>query len=129
MRIEHVAVWTKNIETLKAFYMEFFGGTPNNKYRNPRTGFESYFVTFDSGARLELMDMPFVVVKPNDSEKQYTGYVHLAFSVGSRENVDALTETLRGRGYRVVSQPRQTGDGCYESCVLDPDGNRVEITA
>jgi lactoylglutathione lyase len=128
MRIEHVAVWTKNLETLKAFYMEFFGGTPNNKYRNPRTGFESYFLTFGSGARLELMDMPSVAVNSNDPEKAYTGYVHLAFSVGSRDEVDALTEKLRGRGYQIVSQARQTGDGYYESCVLDPDGNRVEIT-
>ena len=128
MKIEHVALWTKHLEILKNFYAEFFGGTPNNKYRNPRTGFESYFLTFDSGARLELMDMPSVAVNPNDPEKQYTGYAHLAFSVGSRDEVDALTKRLSERGYRVVSQPRQTGDGYYESCVLDPDGNRVEIT-
>jgi lactoylglutathione lyase len=128
MNIEHVAVWTKNLEALKDFYVEFFGGTPNSKYTNPKTGFESYFLTFDSGTRLELMSMPSVAVNPNDPEEPYTGYAHSAFSVGSRENVDALTKRLREQGYRVVSLPRETGDGYYESCVLDPDGNRVEIT-
>jgi Lactoylglutathione lyase and related lyases len=128
MRIEHVALWTKDIERLKEFYIQFFNGTAGEKYINPKKGFESYFVSFESGAKLEIMRMSSIPDNLNDSENQYIGLIHIAFSVGAREKVDELTERLRSAGYRVVSEPRCTGDGFYESCISDPDGNRVEIT-
>lgn len=128
MTIEHIAIWTKNLEKLKDFYVTYFGGTPNEKYTNPNKAFESYFLTFDKGARLELMQMPAVPANLNDAEKQYTGIIHLAFSLGSREKVDDLTQTLAASGYRIIRGPRETGDGYYESEILDPEGNRLEIT-
>jgi lactoylglutathione lyase len=128
VKIEHVAIWTKDLERLKDFYVEFFGGQPNDKYVNPRSGFESYFLTFESGARLELMQMANIPLVRPDPIVQGQGLTHLAFSVGSREEVDQLTGRLRERGYRIVGEPRTTGDGYYESVALDPDGNRVEIT-
>jgi len=128
MTIEHVALWVQELEKSKDFYVEFFGGKPSDKYVNTAAGFESYFVTFDSGARLEIMRMPSIPQDTSDIEKQRTGYIHIAFSVGSRARVEELTARIRESGYRVISEPRQTGDGYYESCVLDPEGNRVEIT-
>lgn len=127
-KIEHIALWTGNLEEMKEFYVEFFGGKPGTKYVNLKTGFESYFIVFDSGARLEIMRKPSIPANPNSAEEQYTGYIHIAISVGNRRGVDELTLQLQDRGYRVVSHPRETGDGYYESCVLDPDGNRIEIT-
>jgi lactoylglutathione lyase len=128
MKIEHVAVWTHQLEAMKEFYAAFFGARPGAKYTNPRKGFESYFLEFDGGARIELMYRPDIPPTQTDPLAQATGLTHLAISVGSEEAVDALTETLRERGYRVVGEPRRTGDGYYESVILDPDGNRVEIT-
>ena len=128
MHIEHVAIWTRNLESLKAFYEEYFQATAGEKYTNPSRQFESYFLTFASGARLELMRMPTIPTSLDSVDAQHTGYIHLAFSVGSPVQVDALTARLRADGYRVVDSPRHTGDGYYESCVLDPEGNRVEIT-
>lgn len=129
MRIEHVAIWTRNIENLKKFYTTFFEGTAGKKYTNPKKSFDSYFIKFDSGARLELMQMPTVPANLNDMINQYVGLIHIAISVGSIEKVDLLTSKLRNAGFTIVSDPRYTGDGYYESCILDPDGNRVEITA
>lgn len=126
MHIEHIAIWTHDLEQLKAFYETYFEGRANDKYVNAEKQFESYFITFASGARLELMRMQ--AIPESRDESQATGYAHLAFSVGSEAQVDALTARLKGDGYQVVSGPRRTGDGYYESCVLDPDGNRVEIT-
>ena len=128
MRIEHIALWTRNLEKVKSFYVHYFNGTVGEKYFNPIKKFESYFIQFKSGARLEIMQMPTIPENLNDIDEQYLGLIHLAFSVGSEEKVNELTEELRIAGYRVVSEPRHTGDGYYESCVLDPDGNRVEIT-
>jgi lactoylglutathione lyase len=128
MRIEHVALWTHDLERLRHFYETYFEGRANAKYVNPRKQFESYFITFADGARLELMQRPDVPSTRNDVEQQFTGYIHLAFSTGSREAVDALTERLRADGYRILDGPRTTGDGYYESTTLDPDGNRIEIT-
>ena len=128
MRIEHVAIWTKDLEQLRAFYETYLGAAANDKYVNPETGFESYFLTFSSGARLELMHSPAVADKPDRPGIQPVGYAHLAFSVGSKERVDGLTAELRAAGYTVASAPRTTGDGYYESVVQDPDGNGVEIT-
>jgi lactoylglutathione lyase len=129
MRIEHIAIWTKNLEELKEFYVTHFQATASAKYVNPAKQFESYFLTFPSGAvRLELMRKPALRESPDDTGFQATGYAHLAFSVGSEEQVDALTAQLQELGFLVVDGPRYTGDGYYESCVLDPDGNRIEIT-
>lgn len=128
MRIEHVAIWTRDIETLKSFYTSYFGGRAGEKYFNAGKSFESYFIEFDSGARLEIMQMPAIPMNMNDTTNQYLGLIHIAISVGSVEKVDCITNKLRKAGYTVVGEPRFTGDGYYESCILDPDGNRVEIT-
>ncbi len=128
MQIEHVAIWTKNLEQLKSFYETYFQASAGKKYLNPQKQFESYFLTFASGARLELMQQPTIPESLDDSLAQFTGYIHLAFSVGSEDEVEALTARLQQDGYRVVDGPRRTGDGYYESVILDPDGNRVEIT-
>jgi lactoylglutathione lyase len=129
MHIEHIAIWTRNLEGLRAFYETYFQGRTGPKYTNPARQYESYFVSFEGGARLELMQMPGVPPTRNSAEAQFTGLIHLAVAVGSPAAVDGLTARLRGDGFAVVSEPRRTGDGYYESCILDPDGNRVEITA
>ena len=129
MRIEHLAIWTKDLERLKAFYIHYFGATAGEKYENKHKQFQSYFLTFESGARLELMYRPDIPETLNDPVRQFFGLIHVAFSVGSKEQVDALTARLKQDGYPVLDGPRQTGDGYYESCVLDADGNRLEITA
>ena len=128
MHIEHVAIWTHDLERLRQFYETYFDAKSNAKYVNPRKQFASYFLTFADGSRLELMQRPDVPLSKNDVEQQFTGYIHLAFSIGSREAVDALTDRLRADGYRILDGPRTTGDGYYESTALDPDGNRIEIT-
>jgi lactoylglutathione lyase len=125
MKIEHMAVWTKNLEEMKQFYVEFFGGVAKQKYFNSSRNFESYFIAFSSGARLELMRLTDISER---EEKIYAGFAHIAFSIGSKENVDEFTARLKNAGYPVVSGPRTTGDGYYESCILDPDGNPIEIT-
>lgn len=125
MRIEHIAIWTMELETSRNFYTEYFGGKAGALYHNPTKEFKSYFITFRSGARLEIMHSPTLASAGN---KARIGYAHLAFSVGSKARVDELTNILRERGYTVASEPRTTGDGYYESCILDPDGNQVEIT-
>lgn len=127
MKIEHIAIWSRDIEKLKSFYVDYFGGTAGDKYINSQKQFESYFITFESGARLELMQMTAIPNNLNSVEEQYIGIIHIAFSLGCKEKVDGLTEDLRNAGYDVMSKPRYTGDGYYESCVLDPDGNRIEI--
>lgn len=128
MKIEHIAIWSKDIERLKSFYKKYFNATAGDKYANPKKSFSSYFLSFRSGARLELMKMPSIPASRNSTETQFTGYIHIAISVGSQEKVDQLTEQIRTDGYKIVSNPRFTGDGYYESVVLDPDGNRIEIT-
>jgi lactoylglutathione lyase len=129
MRIEHVAVWTKNLERLEIFYETYFQAEASAKYVNPDKQFESYFLTFPSGgARLELMQIPTLQESSAGTYVQSEGYAHLAFSVGSEEQVNALTARLEKDGFLLVDGPRHTGDGYYESCILDPDGNRVEIT-
>lgn len=124
--IEHAALWTPDLERSRAFYEHYFDATAGEKYVNPDKNFSSYFLTFDTGARLELMHMPELATAPADAP--VPGYAHIAISVGSEEAVDALTERLRDDGYPVCDGPRRTGDGYYESVVLDPDDNRVEIT-
>lgn len=128
MKIEHVAIWAKDIEALKSFYEKYFDAQSNDKYTNPTKGFSSYFLGFASGPRLEIMQMDAVPDSRNDPYDQYTGLIHLAFSIGTEEKVDSLTERLKEDGFEVLDGPRKTGDGYYESVVLDPEKNRIEIT-
>ena len=129
MKIEHVAIWTTQLEVLKAFYERYFGVQANAKYVNERKQFESYFLTFPAGeGRLEIMRVPTLQAHDESEPTRTVGYAHLALSVGSQAQVDALTARLQGDGFAVVDGPRWTGDGYYESVILDPDGNRVEIT-
>ena len=126
MKIEHVAMYVNDLEAVRDFFVKYFDAVSNEGYHNVRTGFRSYFLSFYDGARLEIMNRP--DMSDDDKALARTGYIHLAFSVGSQENVDALTKRLKADGYEVVSGPRTTGDGYYESCVLGPEGNQIEIT-
>lgn len=128
MKIEHFALWTKDLERLRSFYEHYFRAKAGEKYVNPKKQFESYFLSFEGGCRLELMQMPAVPDSTNDVYQQFTGYIHFAVSTGSKEKVDELTHQLKQDGYEILDGPRTTGDGYYESVVLDPDNNRVEIT-
>lgn len=128
MKIDHVAIWTEHIEKMRHFYEKYFQGKAGEKYINPRNNFESYFVEFDGGAKLELMEKLEIDTKLHEDMKNYLGITHFAISAGSRRNVDLLTEEIRANGYPVIGEPRETGDGCYESIILDPEGNKVEIT-
>lgn len=129
MTLEHVAIWTNNLEGLKNYYIKYFGATSNDKYTNPKKGFESYFLSFQSGARLELMKMPGIPENKNDSiQKQYMGIIHLAFGVPGIAEVEAKAKELQQDGYPILSGPRKTGDGYYEFETLDPDNNRLEVT-
>lgn len=128
MKIEHIAIWTNDLNRLKAFYEKYFGAQSNSLYTNEKKQFQSYFLSFDSGARLEIMQRTDIEIPNHISKKMYTGYAHIAVSVGSEKKVDDLTKKLREDGYQILGEPRRTGDGYYESVVTDPDGNRVEIT-
>ena len=167
MKIEHVAIWVKDIDKVCEFYRKYFGGVVHPIYHNPAKQFTSRFVTFESGARLEVMHRPDIdadvgteamfhvkrpqgecsahtcmgIAEPQDvghevsqpfqaqhEQGQHLGYAHLSFSVGSKEEVDRLTQKMSDDGIQIVGQPRTTGDGYYESVVLDPEGNRVEVT-
>ena len=129
MKLEHVALWTPDLERARTFYAHYFGGQAGPRYANPNHGFTSYFLTFDGGSRLELMQMPGIVPRAAPPETQVMGLVHLAFTPGDEGAVDALTKRLRADGYPVIREAYRTGDGYYESTVLDPDGNRIEIAA
>ena len=126
MKIEHVAMYVNDPEAARDFFARYLGGVSNDGYRNPKTGFRSYFVRFEDGARLEIMNKPEMA----DQEKPpyRTGYAHIAFSVGGKAKVDELTAKLQAAGYKVISGPRTTGDGYYESCVVAVEGNQIEIT-
>lgn len=126
MRIEHIALYVKDLETARDFFIKYLGGRSNDGYHNPDTDFRSYFISFDDGARLELMTKPELVNQEKPLNR--TGYAHIALSVGSKERVDELTEELRIAGYEVVSGPRTTGDGYYESCIVAIEENQIEIT-
>jgi len=127
-RIEHIALWTEDIERLARFYAQYFGAIIGSKYTNPSKGFESRFLTFQSGSRLELMKTSTLQPLKNEPGSQRMGLTHLALALGSENLVDDLTATLRDAGFVVEDGPRRTGDGYYESVVLDPDGNRLELT-
>lgn len=127
MHIEHLAIWTKNIETMKSFYCRYFNAVAGDKYINEKKHFQSYFLSFEKGPRLELMQMSGVPESANDIYKQFTGLIHFAVAVGSEEKVNSLTRQLVDNGYELIDGPRWTGDGYYESVILDPELNRIEI--
>jgi lactoylglutathione lyase len=129
MTLEHVAIWTNDLEGLRQYYIKYFTAHSNEKYKNEKTGFESYFLTFESGARLELMRRPGIPNNANDTiNRQHLGIIHLAFGVSSTQEVDAKARQLQDDGFRILSGPRKTGDGYYEFETIDPDHNRLEVT-
>jgi len=126
MKIEHIAMYVNNLEDVKDFFVKYFNAVANDGYYNSATGFRSYFLSFEDGARIEIMNKP--GISEGTKELLRTGYIHIAFSVGSKEKVDELTRQLKADDYKVVSGPRVTGDGYYESCIIGIEGNQVEIT-
>ena len=129
MTLEHVAIWTSQLERLKAYYVKYFDGIPNEIYINPVTNFSSYFLSFESGARLEIMQKAGIPPNRNDTkEAQHEGIIHLAFGVESMEAVDEKAKLLQENGFPILRGPRKTGDGYYEFETLDPDDNRLEVT-
>lgn len=126
MQFTHVAIWTNELERSRTFYVKYFKGKSNEKYVNPLKGFASYFVTFDGGMALEIMRRTDIV---DVKEGNYIGLAHIAFSLGSKEKVDAMIELFRQDGYTITGEPRTTGDGFYEGALLDPDGNIIELIA
>ncbi len=126
MTIEHAAMYVNDLEAAREFFVTYLDGVSNDGYHNRNTGFRSYFISFGSGARLELMNK----AEMDDFAKPLsrTGYAHIAFSTGSKEKVDMLTEKLKSAGFEVVSGPRTTGDGYYESCIVAVEGNQIELT-
>lgn len=125
MKIEHIAIYYKDLEKAKSFFSEYFGASAGKLYSSEKTGFSSYFLTFEDGSRLEIMNRPDVCEREN---RPIGGLHHIAFSVGSREKVDGLTDRLRRDGFSVTGEPRVTGDGYYESIISDHEGNLIEIT-
>ena len=129
MSLEHGAIWTEQLEVSKNFYVKFFDGVPNEKYTNEKKQFQSYFLSFQSGARLELMQMVGVPANTNDRVvAQHQGIIHLAFGVDTMDQVDEKAKQLANAGFLILSGPRKTGDGYYEFETLDPDNNRLEVT-
>jgi lactoylglutathione lyase len=128
MRIEHLAIWTNDLETLKEFYIKYFNMTCSRKYVNAKKQFASYFLSFENSVtRLEIMHRPDIAEQLR--EKGITnGLAHFSISAGNKQKVNELTELLRKDGYTVKGEPRTTGDGYYESVILDPEGNNIELT-
>ena len=126
MKIEHVAMYVNDLKAARDFFVKYLGGVSGEEYYNEITGFRSYFICFDGGARLEIMNKPSMEDPVKESNR--TGYIHIAFSVGSTEEVDRLTRIFREDGFEVLSGPRTTGDGYYESCIVGIEGNQIEIT-
>lgn len=128
-RVEHVALWVRDLDAICAFYEEVFGAQVGPRYANPSKGFESRFLSFDSGARVEVMTTTRLSPVRHPAGAERMGLTHLAISLGSESAVRDLTDRLKAKGVSVVDGPRRTGDGYYESVILDPEGNRIEITA
>ncbi|WP_024862162.1 VOC family protein [Ruminococcus flavefaciens] len=126
MKIEHIAMYVRDLEAARAFFLKYLGASSNSGYHNKTTDFRSYFLSFDGGARLEIMTRP--QLADSDNAIARMGFVHIAFSLGSREKVDELTARLKADGYEVLSGPRTTGDGYYESCIVGIEGNQIELT-
>ena len=129
MRIHHIAIWTPDLERLRDFYLRYFSARAGERYENPAKGYSSYFLYFDDGASIEIMQRADIPPSGVDPLVQATGYSHLSLAVGSKEEVDRLSANLAASGYQLVDEPRRTGDGYYEAVVLDPDGNRLELNA
>ena len=129
MKITHIAIWVNDLDGMRNFYMHYFDASSGDAYYNHTKDFKSYFLTFDGECQLELMQMPGIPQTKNNPKKQFTGLIHFAIEAGSKQQVDELTEKLRSDGFRIVREPSTTGDGFYESAVLDPEGNRIEITS
>ncbi len=127
MKIEHIAIWTKDLEKMKRFYLKYFKLTSSEKYFNPKKKFSSYFLSFENGARIELMHRPDISEFLDQSIQKF-GLTHFAISVGTKESVDNMTDLIRKNGYKIVGEPRVTGDGYYESVIEDPEGNLIELT-
>lgn len=127
VRIEHIALWVRDLEKMRDFYQKYFNMECNDKYENLQKGFSSYFLSFDSGARVELMNRKDISETSGEKGIVY-GLTHFALSVGSKEAVDQLTALLKSDGFEIIGEPRTTGDGYYESVILDPEGNPIEIT-
>ena len=123
MRIEHIAMYVNDLDAARDFFIRYFNAKSNEGYHNKTTDFRSYFLSFDNGARLEIMNKP--IMQDSEKELARTGYVHIAFSLGSKAAVDTLTELLNHDGYDVISGPRTTGDGYYESCIIGIEGNQI----
>lgn len=128
MKIEHLAIYVKDLEESKKFYIKYFKAKANEKYVNSKTNFQSYFLSFDDGARLEIMTSPSISNVTNNVTLNYIGLAHFSVALGSKEDVLSLTETFRVDGYLILSEPRTTGDGYFESVISDPDGNKIELT-
>lgn len=126
MRIDHIAMYVNDLTAARDFFVRYFGAVPNEGYHNKNTDFRSYFLSFEDGARLEIMNKPHMEDDPKSLAR--TGLVHIAFNVGSKERVDELTSLLKADGFEVISGPRTTGDGYYESCIVGIEGNQIEIT-
>ena len=129
MTIDHIAIFTNQLELLRNYYEKYFGASTNNLYFNEKKQFRSYFLSFDSGARIEIMSMPGIPANLNDTVKaRHLGLIHLAFHIETIGEVDAKARQLESNGYKIIDGPRKTGDGYYEFVTLDPDGNRIEVT-
>jgi lactoylglutathione lyase len=128
MKIHHVAVWTPDLERSKSFYEKYFGCVSSALYINEKKRFTSYFLDFDGHAKIELMHRPDIPINKNNAIDQYQGFIHIAISVGSKEKVDELYALFLEQGVQIASEPRLTGDGYYELTIMDPDGNRIEVT-
>ncbi|XCY66098.1 VOC family protein [Streptococcus iniae] len=122
--IEHIGLWVNNLEAMKEFYCQYFEAQATKRYHNPKTGFSSYFLNFGQGTRLELMHKEGL----NKQDHNQFGLIHLAFSLGSREKVDAFAYAMQDKGYPIENGPRTTGDGYYEAVITDPEGNKIEVT-
>ena len=128
MSIEHIAMYVTDLEKAKDFFVKYFHAAVDENYHNKATDFRSYFLSFDDGARLEIMTKPQMQVQMDSKALEHTGYIHIAFRLGSKQAVDKLTQRLRDDGYPVASEPRMTGDGYYESCIIGIEGNQIELT-
>ncbi len=126
MKIEHIAMYVNDLEATKNFFIKYFNASSNDGYHNKTTDFRSYFLSFGDGARLEIMNKP--MMEDDLKASTRTGYIHIAFSLGSKEAVDKLTKRMKTDGYEVISGPRTTGDGYYESCIIGIEGNQIEVT-
>lgn len=127
MKIDHIAIYVENLEATKEFFIKYFNATANNLYHNPKTELSTYFLSFEDNTRLEIMSRPNMIKTEFNLCRQ--GFIHLSFSLGNKEKVNELTARLKNDGYKILSGPRTTGDGYYESCVLGPENNILELVA